>query len=134
MRISLLTAPLLLALAAPLAAQTADEDIWADDPYAETDETVMAVDRFMEALLDLPVGRFADAVPEADIGRDIYPDDTLRSLGTREDPAFEERMRGGARAMAGMATQMVSRLAEMIPELEAMGEELGEALPEARRR
>jgi hypothetical protein len=31
--------------------------------------------------------------------------------------------------MAGMATQMVGRLAEMIPEVEAMGAELGEALP-----
>lgn len=134
MRNTLLAAPLLAALALPAQAQKADDDLWNDDPYAETDEAVLAVDRFMDALLDLPVGRFAGAVPEADLGRDVRPGDTLRSLGTREDPAFEERMRGGARAMAGMATQMVGRLSEMVPELEAMGERLREAPPEAHRR
>lgn len=133
MRIALLAVPL-FALALPAQAQTADEDLWDDDPYAQSDETVLAVDRLMDALLDLPVGRLADAVPEADLGREVRPDDTLRSLGTREDPAFEERLRGGARAMAGMATQMVGRLGELLPELEAIGEELGEALPESRRR
>ncbi|MCA1748134.1 MAG: hypothetical protein ABR601_06820 [Parasphingopyxis sp.] len=134
MRKALLTVPLFAVLAVPAQAQTADEGLWDDDPYAEADETVLAVDRVMDAVLDLPVGRLAGAVPEADLARDIRPGDTLRSLGTREDPAFEERMRGGARAMAGMATQMIGRLSEMMPELEAMGERIGDALPEDRRR
>ena len=133
MRKALLAAPLLAALATPALAQNAD-DVWDDDPYAEADETVLAVDRVMDALLDMPIGRFARALPEAEMTRDVRPDDTLRSYGTREDPAFEEQMRGGARAMAGMATQMIGRLSEMVPELEAMGERLGDALPEDRRR
>lgn len=132
MRKALLVAPLLAALAVPAQAQSSDEDIWDDDPYAENDEAVLAVDALMDVILDMPVGRFADAMPEADLGRDVRPGDTLRSLGTREDPQFEERLRGGARAMTGMASQMVGRLSAMIPEIEAMGERLGGTLPEDR--
>lgn len=132
MRKALFAAPLLVLLALPVQAQPADEDIWADDPYAESDELVVAVDGIMEALLDLPVGRIARAVPEADLGREVRPDDTLRSLGTREDPAFEERVRGGARAMTGMATEMIGRFAELLPELEAIGARMEAALPPPR--
>lgn len=136
MRKALIAAPLLAALAVPAFAQSTpapapsdDNDIWANDPYAQNDDMAIAADRLMDAVLDLPIGRIARAVPEADIGRDIHAGDTLRDYATREDPNFEERTRGGARMMAGMLGQVMSNMDQLLPALEAMGDSIGDALP-----
>ena len=139
-RNALLAAPLLAALAVPAFAQAAtpapapteDEDIWADDPYAENDEMAIAADRLMDVILDLPIGRLARAMPEVDIEGDVRQSDTLRDYATREDPGFEERTRGGARMMAGMLGQFIANIDELAPALEAMGDRIGDAAPRDR--
>lgn len=83
-----LLALLALACAAPAAAQ--DGDIWDDDPYAAQDETVIAVDRVMDVLLDLPMGQLAGAMPNVEIEVDIREDSTLRDIMVRNDPNAEE--------------------------------------------
>lgn len=83
-----LLALLALACAAPAAAQ--DGDIWDDDPYAAQDETVIAVDRVMDVLLDLPMGQLAEAMPNVEIEVYIREDSTLRDIMVRNDPNAEE--------------------------------------------
>lgn len=122
--------PLAIAFAAPAFAQDTDDDIWADDPYAAQDEAVLAVDSFLGALLDLPIGRLAQSMPNVEIEGDIREDDTLRDFVTRDDPEFEEKMRGGARALTGVVANMMQEFAAFLPELEAMGERLEQSLPE----
>jgi hypothetical protein len=130
MRSWITVAPLLLLIAAPLQAQPADADIWDDDPFAGEDEAVMAVDRLVGALLDLRVGRLARAFSDVTIEGNIRENDTVRDLMTREDPAIEEKIRGGARAMTGLVTSMMREFSTLLPELEAMGEQMREAMPE----
>ncbi|MBC2778654.1 hypothetical protein [Parasphingopyxis marina] len=134
-----IAAPLLIALAAsaPAAAQDdwpgesyADDsagelppptspDIWDDDPYAQSDETVLMVDRFVSTLLDMPVASIAAALPQADIAGDVRPGDTLRDVMERENPELETQMRGGARALTAMIGDMSRQLTTMMPELES---------------
>jgi len=125
-----LLVPLALALASPAFAQAAEEDIWANDPYAAQDETVLAVDSLLGALLDLPIGRLARSMPNVEIEGDIREGDTVRDFVTRDDPEFEEKMRGGARALTGVVANMMQEWATFLPELEAMGERLEQSLPE----
>lgn len=133
MRAKYLFAPLApalaLALATPALAQD-EGDIWADDPYAEQDDMVLAVDELVGALLDMPVGRIANALPPDIVDRDmeIRPGDTVRDMALREDPNFEENVRGGARAMTSVVGNMVREFTAIIPELEAMAGRLGRTL------
>ncbi|MEO1167455.1 MAG: hypothetical protein AAFW97_01965 [Pseudomonadota bacterium] len=123
-----LLAPLALICAAPAAAQ--DGDIWDDDPYAAQDETVLAVDRFMDVLLDLPIGRLAGSMPNVEIDGDVREDDTLRDMMVRNDPNAEEDLRGKARMATAMIGSMLSEIETMVPELERWAERLGDAVPE----
>ncbi|MEM8697009.1 MAG: hypothetical protein AAGE05_13395 [Pseudomonadota bacterium] len=125
-----LLAPLTLAIATPALAQNADDDIWDDDPYAAQDETVIAVDRFMGALLDLPIGRLANSMANVEIDGDIREGDTLRDMMVRGNPRAEEELRGKARMATAMIGTMLSEIETMIPELERWGEQLGRSLPE----
>lgn len=109
--------------------ETDDGDIWNDDPYAEQDEMVLAVDSLMGALLDMPVGDLAGMLGD-EAGRDVRPGDTVRDLGLRDDPNFEENIRGGARALTGVVGNMMRRISVIVPELEAMGATLGDSLAE----
>lgn len=133
MRATRLFAPLAPALALALAtpAMAQDEgDIWDDDPYAEQDDMVLAVDALIGALLDMPVGRIAAALPEEMVETDveIREGDTLRDIGSREDPAFEENLRGGARAMTAVVGTMMQELTGVLPELDRMADRLRGAL------
>lgn len=124
----ILTAALLIT--APAFAQDTGDDIWADDPYAAQDEAVLAVDSLLGALLDLPIGRLARSMPNVEIEGDFRENDTVRDFVTRDDPEFEEKMRGGARALTGVVANMMQEWATFLPELEAMGERLEQSLPE----
>ncbi|QLC24958.1 hypothetical protein HFP57_07900 [Parasphingopyxis algicola] len=125
-----LLAPLALAFATPALAQNADDDIWDNDPYAHQDEAVIAVDRIMDTLLDLPVGRLASAMPDVEVEGDVRPDDTLRDMMVRDNPGAEEDLRGKARMATAMIGTMLSEIETMLPELERWGESLGRSLPE----
>lgn len=123
-----LLAPMALAIATPAIAQ--DDDIWDDDPYVAQDETVLAVDRFMGALLDLPVGRLARAMPNVEIEGDIRESDTLRDMMVRDNPEAEEELRGKARMATALVGTMLSEVETMLPALENWAENLGRALSE----
>jgi hypothetical protein len=125
-----LAAATALLLATPALAQDGDDDIWDDDPYAHQDETVIAVDRIMDALLDLPIGRLASAMPEVEIEGDVREDDTLRDMMVRDNPGAEEDLRGKARMATAMIGTMLSEVETLLPELERWGERLGRSLPE----
>ncbi|MGP1282488.1 MAG: hypothetical protein ACTS1X_05885 [Parasphingopyxis sp.] len=125
-----LAAATALLLATPALAQDGDDDIWDDDPYAQQDETVIAVDRIMDALLDLPIGRLASAMPEVEIEGDVREDDTLRDMMVRDNPGAEEDLRGKARMATAMIGTMLSEVETLLPELERWGERLGRSLPE----
>ena len=148
MKLALIPAALLFA-AAPLSAQIADEpyaddpwaveqdalppgaatddDIWNDDPYAEQDEAVLAVDRFVGTLLDMPIGGLAGALPGMEIDEEVRPGDTLRDVGERRDPDFERNLRSQARAMTGVIGHMMRRLSAATPALEDWAERMGDA-------
>lgn len=117
-----------LLLAAPAPAQ--DDDLWDDDPYAAQDETVLAVDRFMGALLDLPVGRLARAMPDLEIEGDIRESDTLRDMMVRENPEAEEELRGRARMATALVGTVLGEVETMLPALENWAENLGRTLSE----
>jgi hypothetical protein len=74
-----------------------------------------AVDRAMGALMNVRIGELAEAV---DPGRDPRRrDETLGDMASRDDPYFEQRMRGTvAGATVGMGV-MMERLAVLAPVL-----------------
>ena len=127
--------PALAALtASPALAQSSadDEAFQADlERQERLDESVLVVDRMIDAVLDMPVGALTDALPPetADLAR-VTPRDTLRDLGTRHDPAFEENFRGGARAMTAVIGSMMQQFQTALPALERWGEDVGEAHPD----
>ena len=125
-----LLVPLAIAFAAPALAQSAEDDIWADDPYAAQDETVLAVDRFMGALLDLPIGRMARSMPNVEISGDVRDGDTLRDVMVRDNPGAEEELRGKARMATALVGTMLSEVQTMLPALENWADNLSRSLSE----
>lgn len=109
-------------LTAPALAQTAQENAAFEaeiERQEELDEAVLAVDRLVEAVLDMPVGPLADALPGETLGgAPVRQGDTVRDLGSRDDPAFEENVRGGARAMTAVIGDMMQKFTARMPELE----------------
>lgn len=122
-----------LLTSAPAVAQTAEDDEFLAEVERQErlDEAVLAVDRLVGAILDMPVGRLAEIAPPGSVEGEVRPGDTIRELGTRRDPAFEENVRGGARAMAAVVGNMVQQFETMMPELRAWGERVGEAAPDS---
>lgn len=104
------------AAAAPYPHDGYDDEITAGLPSPEAIEDAgRAVDRAMGALMNVRVGELAEAV---DPGRDPRRrDETLGDMASRDDPYFEQRMRGTvAGATAGMGV-MIERLAVLAPVL-----------------
>lgn len=126
--------PLVALAAAPAFAQgtaAEDEEFLAEiEQQEELDATVLAVDGLVGAILDMPVGEFVRALPETAMAREVRPGDTVRDMGSRDNPDFEEQVRGGARAMTAVLGSMAQRFTAMLPELEAMGRRIGEAAGE----
>lgn len=117
----LLLAAAAVAFAAPAAAAPYPHDDYGDEiaeslPSPEAIEDAgRAVDRAMGALMNVRVGELAEAV---DPGRDPRRrDETLGDMASRNDPYFEQRMRGTvAGATVGMGV-MMERLAVLAPVL-----------------
>lgn len=124
-----------LTLASPALAQ----DNRAEDEMVDTlndpvfqDNMVSMVSGFMAAMMDLPIGQFAQAVGKAmpenmrreDDFSAISPDATLGDLARRDDPDFdrdaEEKMRRGT-AMMGI---LASEFGALLPQLQAIGDRM----------
>lgn len=89
------------------------------------DEAVLAVDRLLDTVLDMPVGQLAEALPSETLGdARVREGDTVRDLGSRTDPAFEENVRGGARAMTAVLGNMMQEFAAKAVELGAESSQL----------
>lgn len=121
----LMLAAAVAACAAPVAAAAPPHDEY-NDSYSDPavaglpspeaiEDAGRAVDHAMGALMNVRVGELAEAV---DPGRDPRRrDETLGDMASRDDPAFEQRMRGSvAAATAGMGV-MIERLAVLAPVL-----------------
>lgn len=124
-----------LAIASPALAQDQppeSETIERLNDPAFQDNMVSMMSGFMAAMMDLPIGQFADAIEKAmpeDMRRDddftsIDPDATLGDFARRDDPDFdrntEDKMRQGT-AMMGI---MASEFGALIPQLQAIGERM----------
>ena len=103
----------------------AGADIWDDDPYAEQDETVLAVDGVIDMLLDLPIAGMEGLLPDRSMARDVRPGDTVRDVLVRNDPGAEEQLRGGARAATAVIGQMIQRFGGMLDGLDGLAEGFG---------
>lgn len=128
-----LLVPLCMVLAFPALAQAGDDAAFEAEIERQVriDEAVIAVDGLVGALLDMPVGALAGALPAETLGGARARDgDTLRDLGTRHDPNFEESIRGGARAMTAVIGNMMQRLETNLPALEQWAEETRDRSPD----
>jgi hypothetical protein len=130
-----------LTLAAPslaaAAASTDDEMAAALPKQQEIDQAADTLDRLVGALLDVRIGPLAEAIDPERRADPRRRDETLRDMARRDDPYFEQRMRGSIATMRDNAGAMMARLAALAPLLrETMAEferQVGEAtrdLPE----
>jgi len=109
-----------LALATPAfaaGAPTDDEMIGALPKQEEIHEAADALDRMVDALLDVRVGPLADAIDPERRAAPRRRDETLRDMASRDDPYFEQRMRGSIAAMRESAGAMMAQLAALAPVL-----------------
>jgi hypothetical protein len=132
----LLAAAIAAAFAAPAAAAPTAHDGYSDEiaglPSPEAiDDAGRAVDRAMGAIMNVRVGEIAEAV---DPGRDPRRrGETLGDMASRDDPYFEQRMRGSvAGATVGMGV-MVERLAVLAPVLRETMRDVERQVEEATR-
>jgi hypothetical protein len=112
-----------LVIAGPAAAQQAagtavDEEIVRNLPSQEEfDRMGESMSRLVGALLNIQVGPIVEAV---DPGRRLSRAERERTLGemaTRDDPYFEQRMRGSVGAVTANMGTMVRQLAVATPAL-----------------
>jgi hypothetical protein len=111
--------------AAPVFHDGLDDAIVAAIPHPELVEEIgFGVDRMLGALLDVDVGPIVDA---ADPYRRGYghgrPGRTLREMGGRGDPYFEDRLRHNLYATTGAMGRIMDSMTVLAP---AMRRSLGE--------
>jgi hypothetical protein len=118
-KLILIAAASLLAL--PSAAHGADQEGAADEALPTPGEIAgmgSALERMTDALLGLDVGPVLDAADphrrRVDHGR---PGRTLRGLGERDDPAFEQRLRANVRGTTAGIAGMVEAFRALTPML-----------------
>lgn len=121
----LLIGACLVAIAAPAAAQPRHHDRRSDEiartlpSPREIDRMGYAVERFADALMDIDVRPFADAVDPGRRYDGRYGPRTLGDLARRDDPYARERMHdeiAGTTAGLGAATREVAILAPVLRE------------------
>ena len=131
---------LIAAAAAALAASAAAQAPVAPDPLEqdivrampdprEVEAMAPVLDRSVEALMGLDVGPIIDAADpyrrKPDYGA---PGRTLRELGRRDDPYFEERLRGSIYGSTAEISRMMGAFTAAAPALARSFRELERAL------
>jgi len=99
-----------------------------NDP-AFQDEMVAMMSGFMMAMMDLPIGQFAQAMDKAmpeDMRRDdgfsaIHPDTTLGDLARHDDPDFDRDAEAEMRRGTAMMGIIASEFGALLPQLQAIG-------------
>ncbi|WP_129793295.1 hypothetical protein [Sphingosinicella sp. CPCC 101087] len=123
------------ALAAPAAAQAPvtdplEAEIVRSIPHpGEVEAMAPVLDRSVGALMELDVGPLIDAADP--YGRRPgygVPGRTLRELGRRDDPYFEERLRGSIYGATADVSRMMGAFAAAAPSLARSVRELERAL------
>ena len=121
------------ALAAPPPGQ-APHDRWVRDmPQPdEIEQAERAMDRALDALMDIRVGPLEDAVP----GRRLAPErrnETLGDLARRDDPYFDRKVHGSLHEMTEAMNQLTDKMAVMAPVIEREVADMKQHLREAKR-
>jgi hypothetical protein len=131
----LLIAAAAAALAAPAVAQAPvtdplEEEIVRSIPHpGEVEAMAPVLDRSVGALMEFDVGPLVDAADP--YGRRPgygMPGRTLRELGRRDDPYFEERLRGSIYGATADVSRMMGAFAAAAPSLARSVRELEQAL------
>jgi hypothetical protein len=106
------------ASAQPYSDRLEDDIVRAIPPAAEIEAMAPALDRSLGALMNVDVGPLLDAVDpwgrRSDYGR---PGRTLREMGRRDDPHFEERLRSSLYGATGDMSRMMGAFAAAAPAL-----------------
>ena len=126
-----------LLTAAPAVAQPsepADEEIVRSIPSPEAlEETGVVIDRALGAILDVNVGGVAEAI-DPERARDPHArEETLGDIARRDDPYFEERLRGSIGAVTANMGDMMARIAVLTPVLRRSLEDFERKVADATR-
>jgi hypothetical protein len=114
----IVTAPFATAIPSlAVAAPTDDGAVEALPQREEIEAAGQAFGRVIDALLDVRIGPLAEAVDPERSSDAARRDETLRDMARRDDPHFEERMRGSIGAMTEGMSEMAARLAVLAPVL-----------------
>lgn len=139
---------------APVIAPLADENAETGDAQADMmemadklsdprtqDGVAHMIGKMTDAMLDLPVGKFAVAMERAipggirnNRGRRIRERDTLADLAGRDAEHLPEQLADGSRQMMGMMSGFAAAFATMIPEFEKLNREMEKSFEDAKDR
>jgi hypothetical protein len=122
----------------PVAAEADDDFIEMADKMADPrvqDGVSAAVERATGAMMNLPIGRFAEAIERTrpgTVGRRIRPDSTIADVAGADSRYLPEQLGDGSRQMMGMMSGFARAMAEMMPEFERMGREMEDSFRAAK--
>jgi hypothetical protein len=108
-----------------------------NDPRMQSAMSGMMVamaDMFMDLRVDKLRAAIARIDPEARSDRDWDGARTLGDMVERDDPYFREKIASGSRMAMGTMGAMAGTMADMVPELRAMGERMGRDMEKAMKR
>jgi hypothetical protein len=121
------------ALAAPPPQHRYDDEVARNLPSPdEVEQAETAMDRALDAMMDIRVGPIEDAVP----GRHLAParrNETLGDLARRDDPYFDEKVHGSLHEMTDAMNQLTDKMAAMAPVIEREVADMKRHLKEAKR-
>lgn len=95
---------------------------------------VAMADVFMDLRVDKLRAAIARIDPDARDDRDADGARTLGDFVERDDPYFREKLANGSRAAIGTMGAVAGTMADMVPELRAMGERMGRDMEKAMKR
>jgi hypothetical protein len=122
----------------PVAAEADDDFIEMADKMADPrvqDGVSAAVERATGAMMNLPIGRFAEAIERTrpgTVGRRIRPDSTIADVAGADSRYLPEQLGDGSRQMMGMMSGFARAMAVMMPEFERMGREMEDSFRAAK--
>lgn len=122
----------------PVAAEADDDFIEMADKMADPrvqDGVSAAVERATDAMMSLPIGRFAEAIERTrpgTVGRRIRADSTIADVAGGDSRYLPEQLGDGSRQMMGMMSGFARAMAVMMPEFERMGRDMEESFRAAK--